>query len=290
MNNVLLIDDDLDFKNTFAMEAQAYSIGVAHQRSFDGLRRHMPAQQRTFVAIVLDIKCLITEEQPKEDVGFIGTALKYLDTNCPGFPRIILTGDDDAFERFSTYNPDESIFQKTPDGLAAAFQKLRYFGDNSEDLRIKREHSLVFSLFARGCFDHHAEATLLNVLRSDKERQFPHFGAILRDIRALQETIYKTINKRNKIVVPDQMIRQNGMIKFGELMKHLSGFPSAPGQLPVATVFHNSAIENISKSLYWTSGRYIHADPNEFYFISHYALDALRSSLMELFVWSEQYL
>ena len=41
----------------------------------------------------------------------------------------------------------------------------------------------------------------------------------------MQETIYKTINKVNVAVVPNAMLKTNGMIEFNKLMKHLNGNP-----------------------------------------------------------------
>lgn len=290
INNILLVDDDADFFETFQREAQLRSMRVTHKKSFDGLKQMIPAYQRSFAAVVLDIKCLISDDQIKEDEGFIGTALAYLNSSSAGFPRLILTGDDAAFASLKSFNPDEKIFLKTPDGLKGVFNQLKYFVDNSLDLAIKRKNSEVFKLFDSGYFDQHSEELLLEVLKSAEEVDFVKFGGILRNIRALQETIYKVINKKSKAAVPDIFFQTNGMIKFNPLMKHLNGNPSNNDRLPTTSVYQNQAIFNLSDCLYWTSGKYIHSDPDEQYLISKYTIAALIGALMELFLWARLYL
>jgi ActR/RegA family two-component response regulator len=290
INHVLLIDDDLKFLETFQREAQQKALRVTHKRSFDGLKQMMPAYQRSFAAIILDIKCLISDRQEKEDQGFIGTALTYLNSTCPGFPRLILTGDDAAFASFKSFNPGEEIFLKTPEGLSDVLSRLQYYSDNSVDLTIKRENAEVFKIFADGYLDSATEILMLDLIKAKGEVDFTKYGGILRNIRALQEMIYKTINVKNKLAVPDSMLQPNGMIKFNALMRHLNGTPATAGGPPTTKQFQNSAIFNMADCLYWTSGKYIHADPSEKYRISRYTVSSLTDALMEIFLWARPYL
>ena len=287
MNNVLLIDDDEDFKNTFQVKVQSESFTLFHKKSFEGLKEIMPKVHHKISAVILDIKCLIEDDQAIEDEKFIGVATKFLDLNYPRFPRIILTGDDDAFEGYKRYTDGESVFQKSPEGLNGVLEQLKYYSENSQILKIKRENLKVFELFEKEYYDANTERTLVSVLEKIGEEDFQNFGGILRDVRALQETIYKVINTNNKLAVPDNMFRPNRMIKFNDLMKHLNGHPN--NYVPTATVYQNSAVYNLANGLYWTSGKYIHADPNETYVISNYTLRSLINALLELFIWSEQY-
>lgn len=289
LDNILLIDDDPDFKAAFQMEAQANNFNLYYKKSFEGLQQIMPQIHHKIVAVVLDIKCLTNDNQAIEDEKFIGVATKYLDINFPRFPRIILTGDDDAFNGYKKYTNEENIFQKTPKGIKEALEKLRYFSENSEILRVKRNNIEVFELFEQGYYNLNSEKTLVAILNNINEPNFQKFGGILRDIRALQETIYKEINSKNKNVVPDNMFKPNGMLVFNNLMQHLSGYPNNKF-IPTRQAYHNSAIDNMSKNLYWVSGKYIHADPKEQYHISNYTIKSLIYSLMELFLWSKQYI
>lgn len=289
MNKILLIDDDINFKESFQLEADSYSFQIIYKKSFDGLQEIMPQVHHAIAAVVLDIKCLISDDQEQENENFIGAAIRFLDMNFPRFPRIILTGDDDAFDAYKKFTAEESIYQKTPDGIAKAFLKLQYFAENSENLKIQRENIKVFDLFEKGYYDYRTKETLLSILKGIDESDFTKFGGILRDVRSLQETIYKVLNIKDKELVPDKMFRPNGMIKFNELLLHLNG-NSINGSRPTSPVYHNSAIYNISNSMYWICGKYIHADPNESYLISNYTIKSMVFGLMELFIWSEDFL
>ncbi len=291
MNNVILIDDDLNFKELFIAEAQrqAIPLDVIHKSSFDGLTEVLPKYSRSAMCVVLDVKCLMSDDQAKEDLGFISSAITYLDTHCSKFPRLILTGDDESFNTLPNYYKNENIYQKTPNGLREAFKKLNYYRENSKDIQIRSENSDVFSLFRNKYYSHIDEILLLNILRNIDCKDFSKFGGILRDVRAMQETIYKTINKVNVAVVPNAMLKTNGMIEFNKLMKHLNGNPPKNGDPATTTVYQNSAIFNLANSLYWASGKYIHSDPLETYFISNYTLRSLVYALLEILLWSRKY-
>lgn len=290
MNNILLIDDDPEFKDAFQMDIQNEGIRLIHEKSFDGLKKVMPKIHHKISAVVLDIKCLISDDQSIEHEGFIGTAIKYLDTNFPRFPRLILTGDDDAFGNYKKFSPDEDIYQKTPEGIKEVIVKLKHYDVHSISLRIKRNNSLVFELFEEGYYNSTSEMTLLSLIERLNETAPSKFGGIFRDIRALQETIYKIINQKDKVTIPDNMFRGNGMIKFNDLMTHLSGHPTRRGAAPTSQVYQSSSVFNLADSLYWTCGENIHANPAAVYSVSNYTVKAMIYNLMELFLWSKQYL
>lgn len=289
MNNVLLIDDREDFAQSFTQEASSRTINTAHQKSFNGLKSVLPKHEGKFAAVVLDIKCLLKDDQEIEDASFITVALSYLDQHLPNFPRFILTGDDLEFEKFKGYFKHEKVFLKTPQDLEKLFVELKFCVDNSETLRIKRNNLSVFQIFSSGKMNDAAEAQLLNIIKDvTAEEGFAKFKGILANIRGLQEGIYKSIRDRNPAVVPPNMFQPNGMIRFNDLMRHLNGnvFPPAT---PTRTVYQTPAIYQLANSLYWCCGEYIHDDPNRTYFISNYTLKALMNNLLELLLWSKQY-
>lgn len=288
MHKVLLIDDDNEFKESFKIELQVHNLQLIHKTSLEGLQETLPRVHNTISTIILDIKCLITESQEIESENFILTALKYLDTNFPNFPRIILTGDDEAFNHFKRFSAGEHIFQKTPDGLKGAIDKINFFCANLETAKAISEHDNILKIIHNHGYDQKIESDLIQVLVTINEKRFAQFGGILRNIRAIQETIYKTINKHNKSVVPDNLISPNGMIKFNKLMEHLNGHPK--DFKPTATEFQNSAIYNLANSLYWVCGKYIHSDAKESYHISNYTIKSLTYNLLELLIWSSHHL
>lgn len=292
MNNILIIDDREDFKKEFVTLAGNKGINVATEKSFEGLQKKMPSLYHKIAVVILDIKCLIDDNQEVENEDFIGTAITYLDQYYPKFPRIILTGDDESFNSYKKFHKNEEIFLKTPDHIEKLFERIQYFCDNSENLKIKKEYSDIFEIFEMGLMEHAQEVQTLNILKNLNENDSSKFGGILRDIRAMQEAIYKKINQKDKVIIPDDMFEENGKIKWNKLMKHLIGKSSEANcvkqRIPDASAYKNQTIFNFAESLYWSSGQYIHTTPS--YMISNYALKSLIYNLLELLIWAKQYL
>lgn len=290
MNNILIVDDQKEFIDAFLTKMNAKSINVASARSFEGLKKEMQKLHHKIAVVILDIKCLINDEQEVENEDFIGTAITYLDQNYPKFPRIILTGDDESFTGFQRFYKNEEVFLKGQED--ELFARIKWYCDNSENLRIKRDYQDIFEIFDQNLMDSAQEVQILNILKNLNEKDSSKFGGILRDIRAMQEAIYKKINQKNKIIIPDNMFEPNGKIIWNKLMKHLIGKSSETNcvkqRIPVPSAYKNQTIFNFAESLYWSCGQYIHTTPS--YMISNYALKSLIYNLLELLIWAKQYL
>lgn len=126
MSSIILIDDKQDFIEDFTNAAYAKRITVAPKTSLEGLKQLLPAYAHKYAAVVLDIKCLLRDDQAKEDAAFITAALKYLDTTIPGFPRFILTGDESEFDTLKRYYVDEKMYIKKPDDQERLLNDLLY--------------------------------------------------------------------------------------------------------------------------------------------------------------------
>jgi hypothetical protein len=291
MNNIILVDDDSQFVTTFVNEAGAKNITVSPKSSLEGLKHLLPALAHKYAAVVLDIKCLITDNQSKENASFIGAALKYIDTTTPGFPRFILTGDDSEFNNLKRYYPDEKMYLKTPGDQVKLLSELDYCVKNAVSIKLKRENTAVFDTFDRGLLNPAKEATLLRVLKKYDETNSANFRGIIGDIRDIHEEIYKSINTRNKIVVPDIYINGNGSPKFsGAFYKHLEGnIDHNNNYTPTTTVFQDSTILSMTKFVHQACSEFLHGNSKINYSINPYAIKALSNSLMEMIIWSKQY-
>jgi hypothetical protein len=289
MNNIILIDDDTAFANSFNNEAASKGIHVAHKRSLDGLKQLLPAYAHKYAAVVLDIKCLMEEEQVKENMSFIASALKYLDTNISGFPRFILTGDDSVFENLKALYVEEKLFLKKHDDQSKLFKELEYYVQNAEPLRIKRENQDVFSAFNSGSLPTNKEVLLINILKRYQETDEANFRGIIGDIREMHETVYKSINQRNKAAVPDLHITANGSPAFKkDFHDHLLGNPDRTYQ-PTTIVYQDSTINGITKFIHHACSEYLHGTSKINYSISSYTIKSLINGLMEVILWSKKY-
>lgn len=290
-NIILLIDDDETFAKNFTQELASISILVIHKRSEEKMEIVLKKYHHKLAAVILDIKCIIKENQITEDNSFLAKALKHLDQNYSHIPRYILTGDDSEFDRFKDYYTEEKLFLKTPQGIDSLCIQLKDCVENFSVVRLMRENSQVFEIFRSGKMDLNSEQLLIDKIlkKGLSEKKFIEFKDICANIRSFQELIYKFINRRNAGVVPNHCFKPNGMIEFNPLMKHLSGNPSYPGRTPTTKVYQNNTICNLSNYIYWSCGEYIHENPNRDYEISDNTIKSLIYGLLELILWAKQY-
>lgn len=290
MNSILIIDDEKEFVDAFITKMSAKGINVAMRRSFEGLQKEMPKLHHKIAVVILDIKCLISDNQEVENENFIGTAITYLEQNYPKFPRIILTGDDESFKGFQRFNKNEEVFLKGQED--ELFDRIKYFCDNSENLKIKREYSDIFEIFEQQLLDNAQEVQILNILKNLNEKDSSKFGGILRDIRAMQEAIYKKINQKNPTIIPNDKFKiSDGMIEFNSLMAHLNGnLDKNNNYVPTTVIYQNNLINHFANTIYRGCGKYVHTTTSTEYMISNYALKSLIYNLLELMIWAKQYL
>jgi hypothetical protein len=290
MNSILIIDDREDFVKDFVTKMSTKNITVATAKSFEGLQKQMPKIHYKIAVVILDIKCLISDNQEVENEDFIGTAITFLDQNYPKFPRIILTGDDESFTGFKKFYTNEEIFLKGQED--ELLERIKWYCDNSENLKIKREYSKIFEIFEQSLMDSTQEVQMLNILKNLNEKDFSKFGGIARDIRAMQEAIYKKINQKNSTIIPNDKFRtSDGMIEFNSLMLHLNGNLDKNNKYnPTTTIYQNNIINNFANTLYRGCGEYVHTTSSGTYMISNYALKSLIYNLLELMIWAKQYL
>jgi len=291
MNSIIIVDDDQDFIRDFTNQAFAKSITVAPANSLEGLQKLLPKYAHKYAAVVLDIKCLLKDDQAKEDSSFIGSALTYLNSTIPGFPRFILTGDESEFDSLKRYHADENMFIKKPDDQERLLEELLYCVQNAEPLRIKRENTEVFDAFERSLLPANKEITVINIIKRYVESDPANFRGIVGDIRETHEEIYKALNNRNKNVVPDRYINGNGSPTFtGDFYKYLLGNPDhRNGFLPTSTVYQDSTISSHTKFIHGACSEYLHGTSKTGYPISSYTIKSLINSLLEMIIWSKQY-
>ncbi|WP_286834819.1 MULTISPECIES: hypothetical protein [Sphingobacterium] len=291
MNSIILVDDNQDFIEDFKNQAFAGGITVAPANSLEGLQKLLPKYVHRYAAVVLDIKCLLKDDQAKEDPSFITAALKYLDSTVPRFPRFILTGDESEFATLKRYYTDERMFIKKPDDQQKLLDELLYCVQNAEPLRIKRENTEVFDAFDRSLLPANKEITVINIIKRYAETDTANFRGIIGDIRETHEEIYKALNNRNKNVVPDIFIDGNGSPKFtSHFHKHLTGNPDHNnGHRPSTPVYQDSTISSHTKFIHGACSEYLHGSSRTGYPISSYTIKSLINSLLEVIVWSKQY-
>lgn len=219
MNNLLLIDDREDFTKGFTEDCAAKGYALYSKRSLAGLKELMPAIHHKIACVVLDIKCLHTEEQEIEDPSFITSAITYLDQNFAKFPRMILTGDDKEYEQIKKYYKDEDVFLKTTEDKDRLFAQIKYYVDNSDSLRIRRLNPEPFEAFKTGIIQESKSTTFCSLLQVAESGLYKkeHFNII----RELTEEVFIWTNSVG--LLPNACIKSDGRPNLEWSYRYLSG-------------------------------------------------------------------
>lgn len=189
MNNkaLLLIDDKEEFKESFQTIAQRKGYKLAWGKSFEDMEMKLPSLHQKITAIILDIKCLITNDQKIEGEDFILKALLFLQSEYKDLPRLILTGDEKAFD-FSRFSKDELVFKKDPEDIEKMFNKIEEYNLNHEN-RIKTEDEREFFQIIKANEGRNLEfkSSLQYCTKENRERKELRFD-VLKSIAAFSNT------------------------------------------------------------------------------------------------------
>jgi hypothetical protein len=292
ISNILLIDDRKDFYETFRYDIEAQGWNLLHQKSLDGLKKVMPQLHQKLACVILDIKCLHTDDQEKESSDFIGDAITYLDQNFPKFPRVILTGDDKDFEGFKTYNKSESVYLKTPQGQKDLIEKLAHFIQHSVRLRIIRENPEAFQTFENNHLNTEKEKELIELLLALENVKDINLSDNIAKTRRFLEVIFKRLNELSTAFVPNEFITGDS-VNLAYSIRFLSGLSVNPHwnrkvnispsgkTLPDHIIYIVQMIKDVASS----AGNH---DYNER--VTHNALFTSVYGLLELLVWFNDFM
>jgi len=220
-NSILLIDDRRDFIEAFTVDCTARGYALYFKRSLAGLKELMPAVQHKIACVILDIKCLHTEDQEIEDPSFITSAITYLDQNFAKFPRMILTGDDKEYDQIKKYFKDEDIFLKTTEDKDRLFKKIKNYVDNSDEFRIRRQNPEAFDAFRVGLLAETKGATLYQLFKIAEDGVFQQND--FNTLRELFEDVLLWTNSRG--LLPNSCIKPDGRPNLEWSYRYLSGLP-----------------------------------------------------------------
>ncbi|RZJ34736.1 MAG: response regulator [Flavobacterium sp.] len=175
------------------------------------------------------------------------------------------------------------VFDKTNENdFIELLNEIKIAADKNPERIIKISHPQIFSIFENGLLPFDVEEQVLNILLKPLPQDKSELKAILTNIRSVQESIFL---KLEGIKVLPRLSSTNQKIK------HLSGniAKGSTGQFaPTSVVYQTPEIENLQKWIYFTCSTYIHhleAQHYDGFLISNYAVESLRSGLMELLLW-----
>jgi hypothetical protein len=286
MYNILWIDDEHEKLGGFKLQASQNSIIFTPFKSRNAGIAELLNNYPLYDGVLFDAKFFEDEDDTagSEGLGALSKARESLLQLPKKFEMFVLTGQAQLFEdkTFNTFFP--KYYRKgIADDITRLFIDIKISADKQVDTQIRHKFHEVFSIFTSGYLSPEVEIQVLDLIKSELPVTRVAIKSMLTNIRSIHESCFLKLESIR--VIPDSTA------SFNNILRHLSGNKnkSANGKWESTTKeYQNDAIENLNKWLYFTCGKYIHnlRDENySGYMTSRYAVESLRSGLLELLLW-----
>lgn len=283
---ILLIDDNKAFSEEFSKLSSTYGVTTIHKTNYKDMVDSLPTLYNKLCCIVLDINCLMEPTQEIERADFLGKAISFLDQNYSAIPRVILTAIPNGYEDVKKYFAEEKVFMKTSKDIINMIQYIDSI--DIENVKIRSLYSDVFEIIERSSLANETETQIIDLIKKSESKDYSDILDSLAKIRRIQESIFQTINKEDKNILPDELFKENKDIKFWDIHKHLQGNPTRDsGFKPVSNVYYTNLIANFSELIYKVSSDNGSHNPyeNNDYNPTSYSVKSLTNALMDFIRW-----
>lgn len=282
--NILWIDDEHEKMGGFKLQAAQNDIILNSFKSRNAGIAELLKNYPLYDGVIFDAKFFEDEDDAagSEDLGALNKAKESLLQLPKKFEMFVLTGQAQLFEdkTFNTFVP--KYFRKgIAEDINKLFAELKQYAGKQVDTQIRHDNQEIFSIFSSGYLPSEIELQVLELIKAELPVNRVAIKSLLTNIRSIHESCFLKLESIG--VIPDSTAQ------FNTILRHLSGNKTAASNWQSSTKeYQNDAIENLNKWLYFTCGKYIHnlRDENyNGYMISKYAVESLRTGLLELLLW-----
>ena len=286
---VLWFDDEFEKLETIKDDALINDILlIGYNNATDGLIE-LESNLFSYDAVIVDGKFYTSSANTGDAVDDtamvkVARALDKLEDKKK-IPWYILSGQlsfTKEINPYATAYKNNKVYDKNKDEhFDELWAIIKLEADQQQDTQIRHENQDVFSIFSLGYLPKELEQQVLELIESPVPLTRVEIKAMLANIRSIHESCLLKLKEIK--VIP------NSLEKFSAIIKHLSGNKTKENKYqPTTKEYQNDAIENLNEWLYFTCGKYIHNlnDENyKGYMISRYAVESLRSGVLELLLW-----
>lgn len=282
---VLWLEDEVEKMDAFFDLAYINDIELIQVSTFIDLKEKIDKNSLFyFDAIILDALGLMNNNEGTPSLKALQESIKFIhqhkDTKL--IPYFILSGylENEKYSDVKEMLETENIYYKSKDEKKL-LAKLKESADKQVDTQIRHKHLEIFSIFSSKYLPIEIEVQVFELIKAELPINRVELKSMLTNIRSIHESCFLKLESIG--VIPDTTA------KFNTIVRHLSGNKDAANGFQCTTnEYQNDAIENLNKWIYFTCGKYIHNLKDENYngyMISKYAVESLRSGLLELLLW-----
>ena len=283
---MLFIDDDLEYANELYKTAQKHHFELKHVRSLEEGKEFLYTEVgQSIRCIILDIICKKKKLQEVPDKSFLTTASLYFAKNFQELPVVALTGEAEQYnDKSYDFRDDMPVFSKGSDE-EKMFEYLRNKTLDYEKMKIRSNYLDIFEIVDRYC-DPKVEEMLIACIRDMNSDEPKIKTGTLGNLRKLQESFYIALHKKNKKMVPRELLfNKNGELKVNneKIIKHLKGnYDATKGETTESFIKHRSSIDRLLHFVYKGCSEELHLSAQK---TSRYTVQSLVNAFLDMLLW-----
>jgi hypothetical protein len=203
---VLFIDDNIVYAEELYRQSQTYQVELIHFCSLEEGEEFLATEKgKDIRSIILDIRCKKQRKQEVADDSFITAAKDYFAKTLPFLPVVAITAYAKVYNSMGDlYEGVMPVFLKNRDERKM-FEYLRNKALDHEKLRIRYNYRDIFETVNK-YFPRGGEESLVSCLQDMDSNDTKIMEGTLTGLRKLQEMFYIALHKKNKKMVPEELV------------------------------------------------------------------------------------
>ena len=129
--------------------------------------------------------------------------------------------DTEGYTNVKEYFPQEKLFDKVDADITSLFKFIRSL--DGEKIKIRNTFPQIFEIIDKSPLNDEAKVQFIDLIKNSESTEYSQILNNLSTIRRIHESIFQSINKTNKDIIPDELFKDNGDIKFWDIHRHLKG-------------------------------------------------------------------
>ncbi len=294
---VMIVDDVTSYVTPQLDLAYTMGIDLEHFRTWEEAEAELQLRFDEYDALILDGKGQRHQDSKQEDPSHLSTAISWINEQKGRGRNIYFAVNTGFYDEFNQFFSDIPMYDKTKGQEEQMFSDILSFARQTNPAKFK--YGDVYELFEKKFLDNELRLEYIGLINKLESSDLTDSSGICKNIRRIQEGVYRGLNSYYKDVLPDHYFQSNGLLKFKDANKHLSGLSRVEGKdnkwgrIKGKNVRDIQGLDmnNLANTIYWITANNIHyrQDDERPYVISANGLKALIFGLNEQLLWYKQF-
>lgn len=291
----MIVDDDSAYVTPQLDLAFNMEIDLEYFRTWEEAEAELHHRFDEYDAIILDGKGQRNQDSKKEDASHLSVAIAWLNEQKGRGRNIHFAVNTGFYDEFNQFFSGIPMYDKTKGKEEQMFKDILQLVRQTNPAKFK--YGDVYELFEKKYLDNELRLQFIDLIQKLENSDLSDTSGICKNIRRIQEGIYRALNSHYNDIMPDKFFQNNGMLRFKDANKHLSGLAKIDGndnkwsRTKKVKDIQGLDMNNLANTIYWITANNIHyrQDDQRPHLITSYALRALIFGLNEQLLWYKRF-